>query len=62
MKVRTLFGHMAFIGYDAYIYEVQEDIEIEEDMVDEHMIKNHFDGYVIPSIFNGQIIYSNKTN
>jgi hypothetical protein len=57
MKVKALFGDMVFIGDIAYVDEVIEEKEIEEDLVDEYMVKNHFNGYLIPSQFSGQIIY-----
>jgi hypothetical protein len=57
MKVKALFGDMIFVGNIAYIDNVIEEKEIEEDLVDEYMVKNHFNGYLIPDQFRGQIIY-----
>jgi len=60
MKVKALFGDMVFIGDIAYIDEVIEEKEMEEDLVDDYMVKNHFNSYLIPDQFRGKIIYGEK--
>lgn len=62
----VLFGNFSFgdfvKGNDSYpcaiVHEVQDQRVMSEDEADDFMVANHFDGYLIPSVFKGEIYYS----
>ena len=68
-EMRTiLFGDFEFgefvKGRDSFpcaiIHEIQDVQVMAEDEADDFMADNHFSGYLIPAIFEGEIYYSRK--
>lgn len=64
----VLFGNFSFgdfvKGNDRYpcaiIHEVQDQRVMAEDEADDYMVANHFDGYLIPAVFQGEIYHSKE--
>lgn len=56
--VVVLYGRMEFTDDEAIVYEVQEARYMQDsNEIDDYMIDNHFSGYLIPSQYNGKIIF-----
>ena len=62
----VLFGNFEFgefvKGQDkfpcAIVHEIQDMQVMSEIQADEFMTSNHYDGYLIPKLFNGEIYYA----
>lgn len=46
----------------AFVHQVQERKVMDEERADDYMVEHHFDGYLIPSLFKGEILYSQGAN
>ena len=68
-EMRTiLFGDFEFgdlsVGRDSFsvaiIHKIDDVRVMEEEGADDFMVKNHYSGYLIPAIFDGEILYSER--
>ena len=66
MKVQVWFGQIEFgdftKGKDSFpcalVHQVHEKTMLNESEADDYMVQHHYDAYLIPSIYNGEIYYS----
>lgn len=66
MKTQVWFGRIDFgdfvKGHDSYpcalIHKIQEKAMLNESEADDYMVKHHYDSYLIPSLYKGEIYYA----
>jgi len=67
-KHLVFFGRMEFgdfvKGKDSFpmviLHEIEAQLVMNELEADDFMVKHHYDGYLIPALFGGEIVFSNK--
>jgi hypothetical protein len=65
MKTQVWFGNIEFgdfvKGRDSYpcalVHDISEKAMLSEEEADDYMVAHHYDSYLIPSLFKGEIYY-----
>lgn len=68
MKTQVWFGNIEFgdfvKGHDSYscalVHDITEKAMLDESEADDYMVAHHYDAYLIPSLYKGEIFYSKR--